>query len=323
MADVYTTTATSGWDTAAYNALAYFALRPHLIFDQLVEVKPTAQTHVGATVGFTLVADLAIRTTPLNETLPDVDAVALSDSSVVVTLVEYGNAVLTSAKIRLTSYVEVDPIVANVVGYNAGVSMDEVAAQVAVGGTNVLYGSAGATLPTSRTTIQLEDSIAGKDIRQAVAKLRGLNSMPFGDAYAAVIHPDISYDLRGGSGTSQWRDVHSYSAPEGIMNGEVGMFEGARFLENPRTPKFVDASNGAGAGGTIDVYTTLLLGQQAIAKAFAMREGYGPNPQVVLGPVVDKLRRFIPVGWRHFTGYSIFRQESLYRIEACSTIGVN
>lgn len=322
MADVYTTTSTSGWDTAAYNALAYFALRPNLIFDQLVEVRPTAQTHVGATVSFTLTADLALATSALTET-SDVSAVALSDSTVTVTLVEYGNAVLTSAKIRLSSYVEVDPIVANVVGYNAGVSMDEVAAQVAVGGTNVIYGSAGATLPTSRTTVQTEDSIAGKDIRQAVAKLRGLNSMPFNGGYVAVIHPDISYDLRGASGTSQWRDVHTYSAPEGIMNGEVGMFEGARFIENPRTPKFVDASNGSGSTGTIDVYTTLIIGQQALAKAFAAREGYGPNPQVVLGPVTDKLRRFVPVGWKHFTGYSIFRQESLYRIEACSTIGSN
>ena len=175
-----TTTTTSNWDTAAYNALAFFALRPNLIFDQLVEVRPTAQTHVGATVGFTLVTDLAVATTPLTE-ITDVTAVALADSSVTVTLVEYGNAVLTTAKIRLTSYVEVDPIVANVVGYNAGVSMDEVAAQVIVGGTNILYGSTGTTLPTSRTTIEIEDTIAGKDVRKAVAGLRGNNAIPFGD----------------------------------------------------------------------------------------------------------------------------------------------
>lgn len=326
MADAYTTTSTSGWDTTAYNALAYFALRPQLIMDQFATVQPTMQTHNGASVVFTLVADLSTATSALTETT-DVDAVALSDSSVTVTLAEYGNAVLTSAKIRLTSYVEVDPIVANIVGYNAGVSIDEIALTPLVGGTNVIYATAGTTTPTSRTTVQVEDTIAGDDVRYSVAKLRGGNAIPWGSSYVGVIHPDVSYDLRGSSfsgDASKWRDVHTYSnIPDGILNGEIGTFEGARFVENPRAKIFTDASNGSGSTGTIDVYATLVMGQQALAKAYAHREGYGPNPQVVLGPVVDKLRRFVPVGWKHFVGYSLFRQAAIYRIESSSSIGTN
>jgi N4-gp56 family major capsid protein len=322
MADAYTQQSSVSWDTAAYNALAYFALRPQLIWDQFAEVRPTAQTHTGVSVTFTFAGDMTAATTALTETA-DVDAVALSDSTVTVTLAEYGNAVLTSAELRLTSYVEVDPIVANVVGYNAGISIDTVARNNIEDGTNVRYATGGATDPTSRTTINTDDSVTGDDVRYCVAKLRGNSAMPFGSGYAGVIHPDVSYDFRGATGGSNWRDPHTYSSPEGIFTGEIGMFEGVRFIESPRACLFVDASNNAGAAGTIDVYGTIIMGQQAFAKAFASREGYGPNPQVILGPITDKLRRFVPVGWKHFVGYDIFRQAALYRIESASTIGTN
>ena len=97
------------------------------------------------------------------------------------------------------------------------------------------------------------------------------------------------------------------------------MFEGARFIESSRT-SLINTDGGAAA---VDAYYTLVMGQDCLAKAFAAREGYGPNPQIVLGPVVDKLRRFVPIGWKHFTGYSVFRQAALYRIESSSSIGAN
>jgi N4-gp56 family major capsid protein len=318
MADVPSTTTTSGWDTAAYNALAYFALRPQLIVDSFATVRATAQTHPGTSVLFTFATEMAEQVTPLTETA-DRDAVAIADTSVTVTLAEYGNAVLTTAKLRLTSYVEVDPIVANLVGYNAGISMDSLATTELVGGTNVIWGTGGASTPTSMATIDTEDVIAGDDVRYAVAKLRAAASVPFGGAYVGVIHPDVSYDLRGGTGTAQWRDVHTYSQPTNILTGEVGMFEGARFIESPRA-SLINVDGGAAA---VDGYYTIIMGQEGLAKAFAAREGYGPQPQIVLGPIVDKLRRFVPIGWKHFVGYKRFREASLYRIESSSSIGTN
>lgn len=323
MADAYTQLSSVSWDTAAYNAAAYFALRPQLIFDNFATVKPTAQTHVGTSVQFTTAADMAAATSALSET-GDVDAVAISDTTVTVTLVEYGNATISSAKLRLTAYVEYDPIVANLVGYNAGLSMDTIACNALVGGSNVIYATGGSTTPTSLTTVQAEDTLAGDDVRYMVAKLRTNNAMPIGQGYIGVIHPDVSYDLRGSTGTAQWRDVHTYSAPGEIMAGSVGMFEGASFIESSRTSLLsADIGNGSGGAGTIDGYFTLVMGQEALAKAFCSREGYGPNPQVVLGPVTDKLRRFVPIGWKHFVGYARFREAALYRCVSASSIGAN
>lgn len=319
MADAYTKTGTSNWDQTAYDRLTYFALRPQLYFDAFADVKPTNQSMPGTAVIFNQTADLAVASTALNESV-DVDAVALSDSQVTLTLAEYGNAVVTTAKLRATSYIPVDPVVANVLGYNAGVSIDTISRDILAAGTNVRYASGGSTLPTARNTVEPGDTIVANDARRALADLRGANVATFGSYYAAVIHPDVSYDLRGQTGAAAWRDPHTYSQPDEIWTGEVGAFEGFRFLESPRAPIFADA--GSSTTNT-DVYRTLFFGRQALAKAYSTADGNGPNPRVIDGPVTDKLRRFVPMGWYWLGAYGIFRQASLRAVESASSIGSN
>jgi len=65
---------------------------------------------------------------------------------------------------------------------------------------------------------------------------------------------------------------------------------------------------------TTKVYRTIVAGKQALAEAVA------EEPHVVIGPVVDKLMRFRPIGWYGVLGFSIYRQASLYRIETTSSI---
>src|ERR1035437_3453240 len=140
MADAYTGQSTLDFSKAAYDRLAYFAYRPELYFDAAADVQPTAQSMPGASVVFTIVNDLAIAATALTE-MVDVSIQSLSDSQVTLTLAEYGNAVITTAKLRGTSFVDIDPIVANVIGYNAGISIDSIARTALMAGTNVQYAS--------------------------------------------------------------------------------------------------------------------------------------------------------------------------------------
>jgi N4-gp56 family major capsid protein len=236
---------------------------------------------------------------------------------------EYGNAVVTTAKLRATSFINVDPVAANAVGYNAGISIDSVCRDVLQAGTNVIYATGGATDPTSRTTINSDDTLSANDVRRVVAQLRGANVPTIGGSYVGFIHPDVSYDFRSATDAAAWRTPANYVNPEGIYNGEIGMFEGVRFMESSRAPKFVNASDNSGSAGTIDVYGTLIMGRQALAKAVANAAGYGDQPTMVYGEVVDVLKRFQPVGWKHFVGYGVFRQEALRRIESASSIGTN
>ena len=318
MSDTYTGASALSSDQAAYNLLADFALRPQLHFDQVADVKATAQAHQGATVKFTIYDDLAVASTALGEST-DVDAVAMSDSQVTVTLVEYGNAVLTTAKVRGTSFLNVDADAANIVGYNAGVSQDTIARDVLKGGSNVTYATGGTTDPDARNKVEPEDELTAHDVRVAITSLRSANVMDWNGYYTGFIHPDVSIDLRGETGAAAWRDPHTYSEPGAIWKGEIGAFEGARFVETPRAPIFADA----GSSTTLtDVYATIFVGKQSLAKAYSSTES-ASTAQVVIGPITDKLRRFHPLGWKWFGGYSIYRQAAVRRVESASSIGAN
>lgn len=323
MADAYTNAAALDSDTAAYEAVAYFALRPELLFDAVADVKPTSQTHRGSSVTFMIYDDLAAQTTPLSETA-DPDALAASDTTVVVTPSEYGAVIKTTAKLRATSFLPVDTDVANLIGYNAGLTLDTLARTQLEAGSNVRYATGGADDPTARNQVDADDILTGKDIMRARTDLVKASVRPAkGQAYYGFIHPDVAYDLRSETGGSSWRDPHVYSQPEQIWSGEIGMFEGVAFIETPRGPLFADASNGAGASGTIDVYGTLICGKQALALAHGQNEDFGRFPTIVKGPRVDALQRIQPVGWRSFIGYGRFREASLRRIEGSSSIGEN
>lgn len=325
MADYYaaeTGTANLSVDQTAFEKLAYFALRDEMYFDQFADVQATNATNPGATVTFTIFQDMAAATTPLGEA-EDVTPVALSDSQVSVTLQEYGNATVTTAKLRATSFLPVDPIAANAVGYNAGLSIDTIARNAAQAGTNVIYATGGATDPSSRATVQPEDLLTANDVRRVVAQLRKANVPTINGSYVGMIHPDVSYDFRSATDAAAWRTPANYVNPQGIYTGEIGMFEGVRFVEAPRAPLFANASDGSGSAGTVDVYGTLIMGRQALAKGISLGGEYGAQPSVVYGTVTDILKRFRPVGWKHFVGYGVFRQEALRRIESASSIGAN
>jgi N4-gp56 family major capsid protein len=190
-------------DQAAYDRLAYFALRSEMLFDQAADVQATNQAMPGSSVIFTIFADLAAATATLTETA-DLTPATMSDSQVTVTLAEYGNTVNTTAKLRGTSFLDVDATAANVIGYNAGDSLDQVVREVLAGGTNVAYGGGGASTPTARVDLAVDDIIEANDVRKQTAALRAANVATFNGYYMGYIHPDVSFDLRRETGNASW-----------------------------------------------------------------------------------------------------------------------
>lgn len=314
-------------DTTAFEQLAYFALRSQPMLEMVCDVKSTNQSHNGSSVQFNIYNDLARATTALTEG-EEIDPVVMGDSTKTVTLNEYGNAVVTSAKLRGVSFLNVDADAANIVGYNMADSMDAVVHALLVAGTNVAYGGNA----TSKTTIDAADNLDAGDIRAQVAALRGDSVATFrGGNYIGFIHPDISYDLRDDTAVTDIIQFQIRQDPGAVRQGSIGVFGGVDFIETPRLGIGIDttagtwtnASNGSGSAGNVDVYPTIICGQQAMAKAHSRAPGFGPNPSIVNGPVTDILRRFQPVGWYHLVGYNRFREAALRRIETSSSIGAN
>jgi len=309
-------------DTAAFDRGYYNALRPRLVFDQCADVEPTNQTHPGTSVIFNIKNDPAVATTPLTE-LSDVTPTAGSDSNVTVTLNEYGNGDVISAKLRGTAYLNELMRAANTMGFNAGKTQDTLARDPLLAGTNVDYSGAA----TSRVTVAATHTLSADEVRQADVRLTDANVEDYEDGYyRAYIAAAVAYDLRKETGAAAWRDPHVQSGnrTEDIWRGALGIFEHFYWMQTPRlaAAELPSGFVNGGVGSTVDVYPTVFMGRQALAKIYAEAIS-GPAPASVLAPVTDLLQRFRGVGWYWLGGYGRFREASLFRWESASSIGAN
>lgn len=293
--------------TKAYDLAVYPALRPELIFDQFATVRATNTTHRGGSVRFSFIDDLAEQTTSLLENI-DVDSITLTSKALTVSMKEYGTAVTNTALIRGTSMISLDPVIAERVGYNAGVSIDTLARN-ALQQTTITYDDA--TTASVGSIGASAGSLTGAHLRQGVAILRSRNVRPFrGGNYVAVLSPYQAQHLMSETTDTGWRWQVGYAGGAGtagnsVFMGEVGTYEGVRIVINNHL-----STQGFG----------FLMGAEALAKAYSTAPGFGPDPKTVVSPVVDKLRRFASVGWYHLVGYSIFRADALLHIRTQSTL---
>lgn len=308
MADVFTTTATlSNQVIAAYDRIAFMALREGAIFDQYARVKPGNVTSPGSSVSFLFWNDLSVATAALSETV-DVDAVGLSDSLVTVTPTEHGNSVLVTIKVRKNSFsLGFDAEVADIVAFNMLDSVETLAEiALSAGGTEVIVDGG------TEAALTAGDVLTMAKVREQVAKLRGAKVRPSsGSNYDVILHPDVSYDIMADTASGAWQDLKHTDASK-LRLGQVGQFAGANFIENTRAKLNTD-----GGASAVDTYTTYVLGAEAFGKA-------DPIPvHIQPGPVTDRLMRFMPLGWYGYFGYKTIRSAALRRVISASSIGVN
>ena len=286
--------------TKAYDLAIYPALRPELIFDQFATVRATRLTHRGASVRFSFVDDIAEQVTPLLENI-DVDSVSLSSKALSVAMDEFGTAVTTTALLRGTSMIPIDPLVAERVGYNAGLSVDSLARQ-ALDVASITYDDA--STETITEIGSSTDFLNSWLIQEAVAELQSNNVRPFrGGQYVAVVSPYQAQHLKSDTTDTGWRYTvarNEGAAGNSIFMGEIGTYEGVRIIVNNHLT---------------NTGMAYVMGAEALSKVYSDAPGFGPNPRVVVSPVVDKLRRFASIGWYHLVGYSVFRANALVRIE--------
>ena len=298
----------------AYDRAALFAFRASNLFRAVASYKAVNQTHPSNVVTFTKISALANQTSALSETA-DPSHLTLADATVSITMQEDGATTKNTKKLKLSSFLDVDMVAAYEIARNMEDSLDVIARDVLVAGTNVFYsGNA-----TSRVTVGTDDEIDAENVWRARAELASGNAPPpMGSTdYVGFIHPDVSYDLQIETGQQAWSAPHVYSDPENMYSGEIGRFGGVRFIETANAKVFANASNGSGTDGTIDVYATLFVGLQALGEAV------GEAQHLVIAGPFDDLQRFVSIGWYAYLGFGRIREESIWRLESSSTIGAN
>lgn len=295
----------------AYDLAVAWVLRERPQYRIFVDKRPERPSMPGSSVvlsknDYLPESAVTAAKTPLNEE-QDVNSTKLPPTTtVVLPFDEYGFVVTKTKKLRLMSFADVDTAAAVNVADNMARVLDEQIQDVLETGTKDLFsGSA-----TSIATVTATDTLKAADVRAAVTALRSRNAVPWsGSFFAAGAHPKTIHDLRIESGSGGWRVPNEYGASqEMIWKGEIGEFEGVRFFSNNYTRNAADGSTGA------QVFRTFIMGREVVA------EGVLEEPNVVLGPVTDKLQRFRHVGWYGVYGHALYRDEALVTVYSGSSV---
>lgn len=317
--------------TTAYDRQVRLSLRSVPMFRSAATTKVVDQTHPGNSIVFSIHPEMAAVTTALSDNnIVDPTGVALGDvTRVTVTLNEYGNFTVVSKALREFALDNnLDGNVANLIAYNLANSVDFIVRQVLYTTDNNLHVFASTGALSVKTNAQLTatglgdtlvntGTLTSKAIRYVVAKLRAANVPTVdGQNYVAFIHPSVAADFRAettasnGAISAIWAAPKAYDA-EGIYAGEIGTFEGVRFIETPRCPAPNDIiKNKAGTDVTQAGYTTFVMGADALAEAVSEEFGV-----VMDGVVVDPLKRRMAIGWYGIAGWALFRPQSLWAIK--------
>lgn len=298
---------------AAYDRAANYYLRPEPRWRQVIDMYPVEQAMPGKSVTLTIhQAFASLATTPLSE-LVDVSAsAATAPNRVVVTLEEFGFAAINTLYLNKLAFTKPDRELAELVGRHRDDSVDAIIRSVADTSTNTLSRAGG----TMQTGADVDTIVAANTMDRHLATvpaklLRRRSVVPkVGPMYLGMIHPDVSYDIQTEDSASAWRGPHVEGTDTAaIYNGDIGAYMSVQWIETPR----VTVATNANAAPT-DVYNSYVLGRGALVEASEF------DPHIVIGPQVDHLRRFYPIGWYALFGHALYRPEAMEIVQTSSSI---
>lgn len=286
---------------------------PELVHDRFADKYPIPKGN-GKTITFHQYTPLVKMTTPLTEGVTP-DGQKLDVSELRATVDQYGGYMECSDVLDLVS---VDPVIVQMtemIGSQAGRSLDTISREVLAGGTNVMYQSKGdGTAVTSRAAIDGTCIVTAKTFKRAAMLLKRQNAPTINGSYVALIHPDVAFDLMNDEG---WIDAHKYMDAGKIFDGELGKIGNVRFVESTEAKIFSEA----GASDT-NVYATIVLG----AHAYATTEITGGGLQHIVKPLgsagtADPLNQRSTVGWKAMKVTERLVEQYMVRIESASSEG--
>ncbi len=287
----------------------------HTSFAQVRDIPSNSGTD---TIKFRKYGSLTAQTTALTEGVtPSGKQLSVTDITAVV--LRYGDYVTITDKVLTETF---DPILtetAQILGEQLGDSLDQLCRDIIVAGTTVQY----ASTATTRGTVTSAMKINRAEVKEAVKTLKGsearpittridpntgYNTVPLNRAYIGIVHPDTTFDLDDATG---WVPVEKYPNKSDVMMNEVGSLAGVRFVETTQAKVF----SGEGSG-SINVYATLILGQDA----YAISRISGHAVKNIIKPLgsagsADPLDQRTTSGWKATFVTKILQQTWMLRIE--------
>ena len=217
-------------------ALIRFA-SPKLVHAQFGQQKPIPAGN-GKTIEFRRFSPLPKALTPLTEGVTP-KGNTLNVTTVESTVEQYGDYVTMSDMLTLASVDSVISETQNVLGDQAGRTLDTVIREKINAGTNVQYGNGKADrnlLVGGDADAEKNDYLSVAAVKRAVATLKRNNAAPFKDGcYVAIIHPDVANDL---TNDPEWKAIKQNVDPEDWYKGAIGKIHGVVFVESTEAKIF-------------------------------------------------------------------------------------
>ena len=286
-----------------YNRTLLKRMLPYLVFLRYGQKKPLKKGE-GDTVSFRRVESLAPATTPLTEGVtPDGSKIQISE--VTATVNQYGDYVEITDKLDL---VGIDPIItetAEILGEQAGLTIDNVVRDVVCAGTTVQY----VNNKTGTAQLGTSDKISYAEIKKAVKTLKNNNVRPLEDgSYVGLIDPDTESDI---TDDPMWVDVSKYNGGTKILDGEIGKLAGVRFVTTTETLVKVGANS-------IPIHCSMIVGKDAYGVVDV--ENSTDKPTIIVKPfgssgTEDPLNQRQTQGWKAMFTAVRLNELAMVRIE--------
>ena len=258
----------------------------------------------GKSIEFRRFSSLAPALTPLTEGVTPAGN-SLNVTAVTGAIQQFGDFIEGSDLLDLTA---IDPILtetAQLLGEQAGETIDKIVRDILVTGTSVQYAAG----RTARNLVAAGDNLTVLEVRKAVRTLKKNKAKPVaGGNFIGIVGPSAAFDLQG---DPAWQDASKYAGSEQIFSGEIGRLYGVRFIETSESKVFA----GAGAAA-IDVHATLILG----ANAYGISPLSGQNLEFIFKPLgssgtADPLNQRWTSSWKSAFVAKVLQDLYLVRVE--------
>jgi N4-gp56 family major capsid protein len=262
---------------------------------------------------------LTLATTPLSEGNTPTTA-SLSVSEITATVQEFGNFVTVSDALDLMAIDRVMTEASNVLGQNAGESVEAVIRNVLQAGTSVQYATG-----ASRGVQGTGNPITLNLFRKALVTLDANNTHRFNGSveadtlgmgsYVAFVHPNVVYDIYN---DPELKNALQYNnADSKLWTGNIGSIYGIQLFQTTLAPIFA----GAGASSA-NVYGTVIMGQNAFGVVDVAGRG---KYEMIVKPLGssgsdDPLNQRGSIGWKAWQIPVILNNNFMVRIESGATL---
>lgn len=294
---------------------------PLFLHRMWAQVRPLPKKAGAVTIKFRRYSNLVAATTPLSEGITPLGS-QMSVTDITAVVAQYGDYITVT---DVLDYQTQDPeltIASDLLGDQAGDTLDQLTRDVLAAGTSVFYPSTyttriqitSADLMTvtliQKTVRSLKNNNAKKVTRMVDANT-GIATVPLQPCFIGIVHPNITYTLKGLTG---WISVEKYPSNKTLMDGEVGALDEVRFVETTNAKVFA----GLGAAG-IDVYGTIILAMNAYGTTQIDGEGLTNIIKPLgSGGTSDPLNQRATSGWKATFVAKILNNAFMTRIETAA-----